>query len=81
MQEHLFPLIVSGKVQRGMPTSIQILTVKVMGEGPLLTIDMGATSLATFGLATAIPPTALVTDTAGVNTPSASVKLVPKRLY
>lgn len=37
------------------------------------------TSLVTLGLATAIPATALVTETAGVNIPSAIVKLVPKR--
>jgi hypothetical protein len=42
---------------------------------------MGMTSLVTLGLATAIPATALVTDTAGVNIPSAIVKLVPKRHY
>ena len=42
---------------------------------------MGVTSLESLGLATAIPPTALVTDTAGVKIPSASVRLVPKRLY
>lgn len=46
-----------------------------------LTIEIGVTSFATEGLATAMPPTALVTDTAGVKTPSASVRLVPKRLY
>jgi hypothetical protein len=40
---------------------------------------MGMMSLVTLGLATAIPATALVTDTAGVNIPSAIVKLVPKR--
>ena len=44
-------------------------------------MDIGVTSLETEGFATAIPPTALVTDTAGVKTPSASVRLVPKRLY
>ena len=44
------------------------------------TIEMGVTSLATDGFATAIPPTALVTDTAGVKTPSASVRLVPNKL-
>ena len=38
------------------------------------------TSLWTEGVATAIPDTALVTDTAGVKTPSARVRLVPKRL-
>lgn len=41
------------------------------------TIEMGATSLMTDGLATAMPATALVTDTAGVKIPSARVKLVP----
>jgi hypothetical protein len=46
-----------------------------------LTMDTGVTSPETDGFATAIPPTALVTDTAGVKTPSASVRLVPKRLY
>ena len=47
----------------------------------MLTIEIGVTSLATDGLATAIPDTALVTETAGVKTPSASVRLVPKRLW
>lgn len=41
------------------------------------TIEMDATSLMTDGLATAMPATALVTDTAGVKIPSARVKLVP----
>ena len=41
-------------------------------------MDMGMTSLETLGFATAIPATALVTDTAGVNMPSARVRLVPK---
>ena len=40
------------------------------------TIDIGIMSLVTDGLATAIPPTALVTETAGVKTPSAIVNLV-----
>lgn len=44
-----------------------------------LTIEMGMMSDEILGFATAIPPTALVTDTAGVKTPSANVKLVPKR--
>lgn len=39
------------------------------------TIETGTTSLLIDALATAIPPTALVTDTAGVNIPSAMVKL------
>ena len=43
----------------------------------MLTIDMATMSEATSGFATAIPPTALVTETAGVNTPSANVRLVP----
>lgn len=43
-------------------------------------MDMGVTSLPTEGLATAIPETALVTDTAGVKTPSASVSDVPNKL-
>ena len=46
----------------------------------VLTMEIGVTSLPTDGFATAIPETALVTDTAGVNTPSASVRLVPNRL-
>lgn len=37
--------------------------------------------MATEGLATARPETALVTETAGVKTPSARVRHVPKRLY
>lgn len=39
------------------------------------TIAMGTMLWVTEGLATAIPPTALVTDTAGVNMPSAIVNL------
>lgn len=39
------------------------------------TMDMGIISLLTDGFAMAIPPTALVTETAGVNIPSAIVKL------
>ena len=35
----------------------------------------------TLGFATAIPATALVTDTAGVKMPSAMVKLVPNKAY
>lgn len=45
------------------------------------TIEIGTTSLETLAFATAIPATALVTDTAGVKIPSASVRLVPKRAY
>ena len=36
-------------------------------------------SLVTDAFATAMPPTALVTETAGVKIPSAIVRLVPKR--
>ena len=46
-------------------------------EKRMLTIEIATMSEATSGFATAIPPTALVTETAGVNTPSASVRLVP----
>ena len=41
-------------------------------------MEIGMTSLATEAFATAIPETALVTDTAGVKMPSAKVKAVPK---
>lgn len=41
--------------------------------------EMGIVSLDTEGFATAIPWTAEVTDTAGVNMPSAIVRLVPNR--
>lgn len=44
------------------------------------TMEIGVTSLDTDCLATAIPETALVTDTAGVKTPSARVRHVPNRL-
>lgn len=44
-----------------------------------IAIEMGIISLVTEGLAIAIPATADVTDTAGVNMPSAIVKLVPNR--
>lgn len=50
-------------------------------EAVRLTIEIGVMSPATDGFATAIPPTALVTDTAGVKTPSAIVRLVPNKLY
>lgn len=43
------------------------------------TIEMGTTSAPTLGFATAIPATALVTDTAGVKIPSARVRLVPNK--
>ena len=39
------------------------------------TIEIGIISLLTDGFATAMPPTALVTETAGVKTPSARVRL------
>lgn len=48
-------------------------------KGDRLAIEMGATSLATDGFATAIPATALVTETAGVKMPSAIVRDVPNR--
>lgn len=52
------------------------------GEGPWktarLTMEMGAISLMTLSFATAIPPTADVTETAGVKTPSAIVHAVPR---
>lgn len=44
-----------------------------------LTIEIPVMSFATEGLAIAIPPTALVTDTAGVRMPSAMVRPVPRR--
>ena len=44
-------------------------------------MEMGTIELITLGLAIAIPPTALVTDTAGVRIPSAMDKDVPKRVY
>lgn len=40
-----------------------------------ITMEIPVMSLTTLGFAIAIPPTALVTETAGVNTPSAIVKL------
>jgi hypothetical protein len=45
----------------------------------VLTIEIGMMSWTTEGFATPIPPTALVTETAGVNIPSAMVKLVPNK--
>ena len=42
-------------------------------------MEMGTMSELIDDFATAIPPTALVTETAGVKMPSAIVKLVPKR--
>jgi hypothetical protein len=44
-----------------------------------IAIEMGIISWETEGLEIAIPATADVTDTAGVNMPSAIVKLVPNR--
>lgn len=46
----------------------------------LLTMEMGTMSLDTSGFAMAMPPTALVTETAGVRTPSAMAREVPKRV-
>lgn len=46
-----------------------------------LTVEIGTMSLEMLGFATAIPATALVTETAGVSMPSASVRLVLKRAY
>jgi hypothetical protein len=43
-------------------------------------MEMGTILLATSGLAIAIPPTADVTDTAGVNTPSAMQRAVPNKV-
>ncbi len=48
---------------------------------PKLTIEMGTTSPETLAFAIAIPETALVTETAGVRIPSASVRLVPNSAY
>jgi len=42
--------------------------------------EMGMILSDTDGALTAIPPTALVIDTAGVKTPSAMVRLDPKRV-
>ena len=42
-------------------------------------MDIGVTSDDTLGFATAIPATALVTETAEVKIPSARVRLVPNR--
>jgi hypothetical protein len=47
----------------------------------LHTIDIPEILFATEGFATAMPPTALVTETAGVKTPSAIVNPVPRRLW
>lgn len=46
-------------------------------EHARLTMDIGTMSPDTDGFATAMPPTALVMETAGVKTPSAIVKAVP----
>lgn len=43
--------------------------------------EIGTMSPMTLGFAIAIPPTALVTDTAGVKIPSAMAKLVPNKVY
>lgn len=45
----------------------------------MLTIETGVISDPTEGLATAIPLTALVTETAGVKIPSAMVNAVPNK--
>jgi hypothetical protein len=47
--------------------------MKAMEIGPMLGIKEGTES--------AIPPTAEVTETAGVNMPSANVRAVPNKLY
>ena len=50
------------------------MTVFEIGRIP--TIEIAVMSCAADGLATAMPPTALVTEIAGVKTPSAMVRLV-----
>jgi hypothetical protein len=45
------------------------------------TMEIGVISAITEGFAMPIPPTALVTETAGVNIPSAIVKLVPNKHF
>jgi hypothetical protein len=47
--------------------------MKAMEIGPMLGVRDGTES--------AIPPTADVTETAGVNMPSANVSAVPNKLY
>jgi hypothetical protein len=61
-----------------MPDETRLDGLAVEGEGSRRTIDMGTMSRDTEGLATAMPPTALVIETAGVRTPSAIVSAVPK---
>jgi hypothetical protein len=46
----------------------------------LRTIEIGTTLEETLLFATAMPPTAEVTDTAGVNTPSAKQRAVPNKV-
>lgn len=76
----MFPETVSRIRQPEKPKWRVEYAVRIISHAVRLTIEIGVTSLVTEGFATAIPPTALVTDTAGVKTPSANVRLVPKRL-
>lgn len=74
----MFRGIAQGKVQATAPLIWSVVSWEEKSiYGAKHTIEMPTTSCETEGLATAIPATALVTDTAGVKTPSAKVKAVP----
>lgn len=52
-----------------------------MNKAAIKPIDIGPILVVREGTESAMPPTAEVTDTAGVSMPSAKVRDVPNRLY
>jgi hypothetical protein len=70
-----FQIVARKKGQVKKPVEL-LKTVHKMGRIP--TIEIAVISCEADGLATAMPPTALVTEIAGVKTPSAMVRLVKK---
>jgi len=69
--------------EKGDEKSLSRPSVKSGGrnDGEILTREIPVMSLAVEGFATAIPAAALVTETAGVSTPSAMVNPVAKRHF
>lgn len=78
-QAEKFLETVQGIIQSTTPTTVLVGFFIRKLRAKMLTMEIGVTSLATDGLATAMPATALVTETAGVKIPSARVKAVPNR--
>ena len=61
--------------KRANKKTCRVVNVSLISRLNLPTIEIGIVSFETDGFATAMPPTALVTETAGVKTPSAIVRL------